>query len=273
MTKPHLIAVDLDGTLLTDKRIISPRTKQALQNAITAGHHVVIATGRPYRASHMYYKELGLNTPIVNFNGAYVHHPASTTWGTYHTPINIDIAKQIVEASEGFTVKNILAEVIDDVYIHVEDQEIMDIFSHGSTNIQTGDIRKTLQHDPTSVLIQADESNVDIVRKHLSDVHAEVIDHRRWGAPWHVIEIVKTGLNKAVGLQRIANHFQVPTERIIAFGDEDNDLEMIEYAGHGIAMGNAISQLQSISNFVTKTNEEDGIAHYLEDVLQLTSSK
>jgi Cof subfamily protein (haloacid dehalogenase superfamily) len=270
MNKPHIIAVDLDGTLLTDKKIISSRTKNALQNAIKAGHHVVIATGRPYRASTMYYQELGLTTPIVNFNGAFVHHPTSPSWGTYHSPFDVKVAKEIVESSESFTVRNILAEVMDDVYLHYHDEDLMDLFSVGSPKIQTGNLKEILQHDPTSILIQADEDKVDDIRKHLSDLHAEVIDHRRWGAPFHVIEIVKSGLNKAVGLKRISDHFGVPADRIIAFGDEDNDLEMIEYAGHGVAMGNAIPQLQSISNFVTKTNEEDGIAHYIEDVLGLT---
>ncbi|MFD1735285.1 Cof-type HAD-IIB family hydrolase [Bacillus salitolerans] len=267
MTQPHLIAVDLDGTLLTDNKSISSRTKKALLNAIASGHHVVIATGRPFRASHMYYKELGLTSPIVNFNGAYVHHPTSSSWGSFHSPFDVKTAQDIVEASEGFIVKNILAEVIDDVYIHYHDNDMMDLFSSGSNKVQTGDLREILQHDPTSILIHADEDKVSEIRRHLSDVHAEVIDHRRWGAPWHVIEIVKSGLNKAVGLKRVAEHFSIPTDRIIAFGDEDNDFEMIEYAGHGVAMGNAIEQLKSLSNYVTKTNEEDGIAHYLEDVL------
>ncbi|WP_456275891.1 Cof-type HAD-IIB family hydrolase [Bacillus sp. AK128] len=270
MIKPHLIAVDLDGTLLTDEKVISTRTKLALQNAMKQGHHVVIATGRPFRSSHGYYKELGLSSPIVNFNGAFVHHPTSSSWRTYHSPIDIKTAQQIVEASENFTIKNILAEVMDDVYFHYHDSHFIDLFSGGSTNVSTGNLRETLLNDPTSILIHADENKVSEIRKHLSDVHAEVIDHRRWGAPWHVIEIVKYGLNKAVGLKRIAEHYQVPTDRIIAFGDEDNDLEMIEYAGHGIAMGNAIDQLRNISTHVTKTNEEDGIAVYLEEVLGLS---
>ncbi len=269
MNKPHLIAVDLDGTLLTDNKTISSRTKLALKNAMNAGHHVVIATGRPYRASKMFYQELGLNTPIVNFNGALIHHPTSSTWGTFHSPFDVKTAQQIVTTSEEITVRNILAEVMDDVYLHYHDEEMLNIFTSGDTNIQTGDLREILQHDPTSILIHADESQVSTIRAHLSDVHAEVIDHRRWGAPWHVIEIIKSGLNKSVGLKKIANHFGVPSERVIAFGDEDNDLEMIEYAGHGVAMGNAIPQLKTISSFITKTNEEDGIAHYLEDVLQL----
>lgn len=73
----HLIALDLDGTLLTNEKTISPTTKRVLEKAKQEGHIVMIATGRPYRSSAMYYSELDLSTPIVNFNGALVHHPFS----------------------------------------------------------------------------------------------------------------------------------------------------------------------------------------------------
>lgn len=267
MTKKHLIAIDLDGTLLTDEKTISERTKTTIQTAKDLGHEVVIATGRPFRASIQYYKELELATPIVNFNGAYVHHPINKGWGSYHTPLDLNTAHTIIDAAENFKVKNILAEVIDDVYLHRHDDTIREIFSMGNPQIKTGNLLELLRDDPTSVLIHPDDDTVDTIREHLSDAHAEVIDHRKWGAPWNVIEIVKSGLNKAVGLKKVSDYYQIPKERIIAFGDEDNDLEMIDYAGHGVAMGNAIDELKSVSKHVTKTNNEDGIALYLEDLL------
>ncbi|MFC4322350.1 Cof-type HAD-IIB family hydrolase [Litchfieldia salsa] len=271
--KQHLIALDLDGTLLSDNKTISDRSKATISKAREEGHIVIISTGRPYRSSAMYYKELGLNTPIVNFNGAYIHHPLNNKWGVYHEPLELQTVKEIVEASEAFEAHNILAEVIDDVYFHYHDEKLLDIFSLGDPTTQTGDLRQILHHDPTALLIHPKEDNVEHIRKHLSDVHAEVIDHRKWGAPWHVIEIVKAGMNKAVGLKRIAEDFGIPKERIIAFGDEDNDFEMIEFAGHGIAMGNGIEQLKNIANDTTLTNEEDGIAIYLEDFLNLSLTK
>ncbi|MCV4732003.1 HAD hydrolase family protein, partial [Escherichia coli] len=76
-------------------------------------------------------------------------------------------------------------------------------------------------------------------------------------------------IHKAFGLQRVAEYYQIPQERVIAFGDEDNDLEMIEWAGYGIAMGNAIEPLKQVANDVTKTNEEDGIGVYLKALLKL----
>ncbi|GHH98504.1 Cof-type HAD-IIB family hydrolase [Neobacillus kokaensis] len=269
MPQRHLIALDLDGTLLKDDKTISVKTKEVLNKAKEEGHVVMIATGRPYRSSEMYYRELELDTPIVNFNGAFTHHPRQSNWGFYHEPLDVKVAKEIVDACRSFQFHNIIAEVMDDVYFHYHDQKLLDIFSFGNPKITTGDLMSYLHDSPTSLLIHTEEEQLKKIRNHLSEVHAEVIEQRSWAAPWHVIEIIKAGLNKAVGLKKAADYYGIPAERVIAFGDEDNDLEMIEYAGHGIAMGNAIHQLKSIANDVTLTNEEDGVAAYIEDLLNL----
>ncbi|MGG1571873.1 Cof-type HAD-IIB family hydrolase [Fictibacillus sp. NRS-1165] len=272
MKKPYLIALDLDGTLLNDKKTISNRTKKAVLQAKEEGHIVCISTGRPYRASTMYYDELGLKTPIVNFNGAFVHHPHDKKFGVYHSPLELSTAKKVIQTAEDFLVKNIMAEVLDDVYLHKDDEVIVNTFMMGENPAQTGDLQYMLQKDPTSILIHPQDHHVAELRDQLKQEHAEVIDQRVWAAPWSIIEIIRAGLNKAVGLKKIAEYYNIPQERVIAFGDEDNDLEMIEYAGHGIAMGNAISELKNIANCVTATNEEEGIALYLENVLSLKYS-
>lgn len=267
--KQHLIVLDLDGTLLTDQKIISDKTKKTLAKAMANGHQVMIATGRPYRSSEPYYKELGLRTPIVNFNGAFVHHPTDNDWGRFHTPIGLETVHEVVESMHDFNFHNIVAEVLDDVYVHHHDEKLMDIFRFGNPFITTGDLRNYLKVDPTSMLIHAPYEKVEEIHDHLNQVHAEVIDHRRWGAPWHVIEIVKSGLSKAVGLDQVSKSLGIGKENIIAFGDEDNDLEMIEFAGVGVAMGNAISPLKNIANEITLSNNEDGIAELLIDRLNL----
>lgn len=269
----HLIVLDLDGTLLTDEKTISPRTKNTLREAAGQGHEIMIATGRPFRSSAPYYTELGLKTPIVNFNGAFVHHPGNNNWGVFHEPMDLNTAIEVVEACQDFGFHNIIAEVLDNVYFHYHDEKLIDIFKMGSPLVTTGDLRVKLTNHPTSLLIHATEEQVPEIRRHLSDVHAEVIDHRRWAAPWHVIEIIKSGLNKAVGLKRVSDSMGIPPDRIIAFGDEDNDLEMIDFAGTGVAMGNGINELKSIANEITASNEEDGIALFLEERLSLNMTK
>ncbi|WP_409304630.1 Cof-type HAD-IIB family hydrolase [Peribacillus sp. SCS-155] len=272
MKEKHLICLDLDGTLLTDKKTISPRTKKALHKLKNDGHNIMIATGRPFRSSEIYYRELSLDTPIVNFNGAFIHHPLHNQWGTFHTPLDISVAKEIVEACQEFHFHNIIAEVRDDVYFHYHDEKLIDIFQMGSPKVTTGDLRNFLSDSPTSMLIHTDGQHVSDIRTHLSEVHAEVIDHRRWADPFHVIEIVKAGLSKAVGIHKVAKSLGIPRERIIAFGDEDNDLEMLDYAGTGVAMGNAIQELKNIANVTTLTNEEDGIAVFLEDKFNIATA-
>ncbi len=268
--KPHLIVLDLDGTLLTDQQQISAKTKKTLLQAKEQGHQVMIATGRPYRASDLYYHELGLTTPIVNFNGAYVHHPKNVSWQHMHTPIDLSVVHDVVNSINSYEYENIIAEVKDDIYVHTEDDRILNIFNMGNPKITLGDLYTHLMENPTSLLIQANEANSVIIRDHLQAVHAEVIEHRRWGAPLHIIEIVRRGLNKAVGIAHVAKDLGIPRDRIIAFGDEDNDLEMIEYAGLGVAMGNGIPSLKNIANEITTTNNDDGIAKILIERLKLS---
>ncbi|MFS0671983.1 Cof-type HAD-IIB family hydrolase [Ornithinibacillus sp. 179-J 7C1 HS] len=271
MKKQHLIALDLDGTLLSDEKIISNKNKQIISKAIEEGHIVVIATGRPHRASIQYYQELGLKTPMVNFNGALIHHPNDRKWDVLHNPMPKRTALSIVETCYDLGVHNVLAEVQDQVYLDKYNQDLIDIFYQTAEDspFVIGSLKSKLKEDPTSLLIHPKEDHIMSLRNHLDEFHAEVIEHRKWGAPWNVIEIVKKGINKAVGLRKIAHYYQIPEDRIIAFGDEDNDLEMIDYAGVGVAMGNAIDQLKSIANHVTVTNEESGIGLFLEEYLNL----
>ncbi|WP_026690289.1 Cof-type HAD-IIB family hydrolase [Alteribacter aurantiacus] len=268
----HLIAVDLDGTLLTDNKTISLRNRAALAKARELGHQVVIATGRPYRASGQYYKELFLDTPIVNFNGAFVHHPKDRQFEPSHQPLDNKTAKTIIETCEAFNVKNMMVEVMDDFYLRHLNRGFAEAFTIGSSPVDYGKLEKLLHHDPTSILVHPEEGQEDELTRLLGQAHAEVTEQRNWGAPWNVIEITKGGVSKASGLQKVASHLGIPRERIIAFGDENNDLEMIDYVGTGVAMSNAIDELKAIANEITYSNEEDGIARFLEERLSFTTN-
>ncbi len=269
--KQHLIVLDLDGTLLTDDKFITDKTAEAIQKAKMAGHAVMFATGRPYRATELYYKQLDLTTPIVNFNGAFVHHPLDKSMETIHKTLSLSTVKEVMDSMQQFPWNNMVAEVKDDVYVHYHDELVLDNFKMGKPTVTTGDIQQYLKDDPTSLLIQADESNVEEIQNHLKHIHAEVVGNRVWNSPWgHVIEVFPSGLSKAAGLAHVAKWLDIPKERIIAFGDENNDLEMIDYAGIGIAMSNGIDELKAIADDVTVfSNNEDGIAHMLTKRLQL----
>lgn len=265
----YLICLDLDGTLLTDEKKISPYTKKVLMHLKEIGHEIMISTGRPYRASEPYYRELTMTTPVVNFNGAFVHHPQDLYFKTVHEELDLEVAKEIVKRVPDLNIQNIIAEVKDNVYIHYHDEVLFEAFSMGNPQVKIGDLTQNIESGPTSILIQAEEPEVPGIRKALDDLFAETIEHRRWGAPYPVIEIVKKGINKAVGVDYVRGYLGIEQEHTIAFGDEDNDTEMIKYVRHGVAMGNAIEEVKDAADYVTTSNETDGIGVFLNDHFKL----
>lgn len=272
MGETYLIAIDLDGTLLTEKQTIAPRTKAALAAARKAGHHIVISTGRPFRASRTYYQELQLNTPIINYNGAFVHHPRRPEWGVFHNAIAQTTASAIVTACEAAGVDNILAEVGDHAFLHSPDPFVADLFELKPPYVQTGHLNVLLKQDPTCLLIRAEQDVLYKVQKELAIDH-DTVESRLWRAPFHCLEVIRKGMNKAVALQRVAHSLNVTRERIIAFGDEENDVEMLRFAGIGVAMGNAVQSAREAADEVTASNEEDGIALFLEQQFHLLQKK
>ncbi|MFN3366026.1 MULTISPECIES: Cof-type HAD-IIB family hydrolase [unclassified Exiguobacterium] len=263
----YLIAVDLDGTLLRDDKTISERNVRALQAAREAGHEVMIATGRPQRHSIMYYEELGLTTPLINFNGALVHHPKDPSYEVTHRPIPLKTAHEIIEEVSDTKAHNIVVEVTDHVYFHKDPQEFYSPYAERALSVTSGNLLKHLQDEPTSLLIHATKEHVDNVRARLNKVHAEAVLNRQWRMPEHMIEVMSQNTSKALGLREVSKHLGINRKNIIAFGDEENDLEMLDYVGTGVAMGNAISQLKAVADEVTASNMEDGIAIYLEEKL------
>jgi len=265
----YLICLDLDGTLLTDEKVISPYTKNVLTTLQQQGHKLMIATGRPYRASQIYYHELNMDTPVVNFNGAFVHHPKDDQFEPMHEVLDLDLSKNIIESLNDYGVTNMIAEVKDYVFINNYDQKLFDGFSMGNPKVETGDLLNSLTESPTSILVEAEEFMIPRVKQMLTRFYAENIEHRRWGSPFPVIEIVKQGISKARGIDYVKSYLNIDRNHIIAFGDEDNDLEMIKYVKHGIAMDNGLDELKHVANQTTYSNNEDGIGRYLNDYFQL----
>ena len=165
----HLIVLDLDGTLLTKEQTILPYTKNILMEAQAQGHYVMIATGRPFRASFPYYQQLNLKTPIVNFNGALVHNPLDTSWQPLHSPVSMSVVHDVIDSTKKIQYENLIAEVKDNVYFHKQNDELRDIFYMGNPQVTIGDLKFNLHEDPTSLLIHATHDNIPLIRKHLQD--------------------------------------------------------------------------------------------------------
>jgi hypothetical protein len=263
-----LIAIDLDGTTLNNQSLISLRTAEVLEKAIQAGHYVSIATGRPYRMSKQFYDQLKLDTPMVNFNGALVHKPYHQWAFERELSISRDIAFEILAQKERLNLDFVAAENRETFYIN----DLKDFEGNFfATDVATeANLFSNLKTNPTSLLIKTQHEFSANVSEALSSQFADQIDVRTWGGPNAILEIVPKGVQKAMSLSVVADSLNIKQKDILAFGDEHNDLEMLDYAGWGVAMSNGADQVKSIANDVTnKTNDEDGLADYLEQYLAL----
>lgn len=267
MTK-KLIAIDLDGTTLNNQSLISQRTAEVLKKARDAGHYVSIATGRPYRMSAQFYQQLQLDTPMVTFNGALVHKP-NVIW-PYERELSIqrEVAFEILAQKERLNLEFVAAENRETFFIDRLDRFEGEFFA--TEKITEANLFHNLKNNPTSLLVKTQHEVSEMVSASLIEQFKDEVDVRTWGGPNAILEIVPKGVQKAMAVSVIADSLGMKAKDVIAFGDEHNDLELLDYAGWGVAMQNGTEQLKGVSNDITqKNNDEDGLADYLEDYLSL----
>lgn len=265
-----LIALDLDGTTLNNQSLISEKTNAVLTTLKKAGHIVSIATGRPYRSSRQYYTELDLDTPIVNFNGALCHKPNELAWESqYHKTLNREIAIDMLSLRKEMDIQLIAAELRDTVYVDDDFIPYADFFATGK-NMSFKLSEDTLKEEPTAISVFTGHENQQVIIEKIVNRYGDAVEVRTWGGQTPCLEVVAAGVQKALGVERIAQVYGIQQQDILAFGDEANDYEMIQYAGHGVAMRNGIDELKAIANDVTDfTNHENGLANYLESYFKL----
>lgn len=267
--KRKLIAIDLDGTTLNSQSKISSKTKEVLNKAVAAGHVVSIVTGRPNRISENFYDELNLKSPMINFNGALGHLPHQVWDKEYQLTFDKDIAFELLAAKKQLGIKLLAAEGKNMSLVDQPNNIIPDFFPAqlkpdeflNPTNLKT---------DPSAMTILVDRTKLPNVVAQLEKSFGDKINVGVWGGPNPILELAPKGVNKARGLEFLSKTLNINKDDIIAFGDEHNDAEMIDYAGWGVVMQNGTDQLKSLANDITPLdNDHDGLAHYLEDYLDL----
>ena len=260
-----LVAIDMDGTLLKEDKSISDRTKKAIKDAKSKGVTVVLATGRPIEGVSKTLKELNMYTDkdyVLSYNGSLVQKTkskeviskVSLKGEDYHylkklsDEFNINI--------HAFSEKKGLVTPKNSKYTEVEAEiNNIDINIIDMSEIENDDvIIKIMMIDEPEILGAAIEKLPEEVYKKYTVVRSTP----------YFLEFLNKDANKGVGVELLAKHLGVKQEEIITLGDADNDLHMIEYAGLGIAMGNAFDSVKKIANYITDTNENDGVAKAIE---------
>lgn len=268
----HLITIDLDGTTLNNDSKVSLLTIQTLRLLDRMGHMVCIVTGRPFRNSKDIYYQIGLQSPMVNFNGALCHFPDKEEWlGHYHNELDRELAFELFSRQDELGIDMLTVEGKDRLFSSTLNIPDSPFYPKDRAKIELLS-RRSLTENPTALAIFCPEEKQAAVRDRVLDHYGDQVSIRTWGGILPLLEIVSVGINKAVGVKQIADFYHIPRELILAFGDENNDLEMLDYAGLGVAMANGTEEVKAIANDVTKyTNDQDGLAKYLIDYFGLQS--
>lgn len=269
--KYRLIAIDLDGTFLDEDSKISPRNKHAVREAVKRGVILTIATGRMFRTSIPYVRELELNVdwPMINYHGALIKTTESRET-LYYQPLDNSLAVSIAKyaEAEGYHV-NVFIE--DRLYIEAENE-----FSRYYQSIADVDLEAVGKLTPFLKQRGEDPVKLTIINwdGRICDIEAAL--KARFGDKIaalqslpHFLEITNRLATKGQALRWLARWFNIRPEEIIAFGDSYNDLDMIEYAGLGVAMANARPEIRRSADLVTASNAEDGVARIIEDYVLL----
>lgn len=187
-----LIAIDLDGTTLNDQSILTLETEKILKRLSDAGHIISIATGRPYRTSYQYCNQLKLDTPIVNFNGAWCHHPNDKNWDySYHKSLEKDVALSFLPLKDLPVVRLLSAETKENIYVDRFGEET---YSNGpSINNFKPKVftAENLNENPTAVnVFSYFEKNLPYIQEQILDDYSDTIEIRTWGGLSPALEIV-----------------------------------------------------------------------------------
>lgn len=256
-----LVAVDMDGTLLTPQLEISNETIKAINMVIEKGVIFTLSTGRMYLAAMPFAGMLNLDVPLITCNGALIK--CSKTGKVYDMKIiDKEHSSEIIRCCEeaGLSV-SIYRE--DDIYIK-KNSENIDIhiqLDHVKPQI-VDDFDSLLDGSIIKIMFSSNKYNLEQYTRKLYELYKEKLNFY-FSLPYFV-EIVHKGADKRNALQSLALKFNIKREETIAIGDNFNDMDMIEYAGLGVAMGNAPDYLKGAADFVTHSNDEEGVRRVLE---------
>ncbi|MDR3597764.1 Cof-type HAD-IIB family hydrolase [Clostridium sp.] len=238
--KYKLICIDMDGTLLNSKHKISDISKKTLIKAHDMGVHIVITTGRTYVDAEAYSDSMGLKSPIIAFTGAVIKEKYGENV-IHKSIIDEQMCKELLEIFKKYNVKPIFNSLFK-VYC-------------GDLKIKIG-----MWYLKIRGFLNRNKKKINYLRKELEKVEGiEITSSSKYN-----IEITKKGTSKGKAIEILADHYNINKEEVIAIGDSENDISAIEFAGMGIAMGNASEEVKKKSNFVTDTNDNDGVAKAIE---------
>lgn len=267
--KIKLFALDIDGTLTNDKKVITPKTRQALIDAQEQGARVLLASARPTHGLYGTAKELELQKYhglLMAYNGGRIQ---DATDGHVYSEIHMDLekTKDLLRFLETLPV-TIMIEDGSEFYVTDPQGYKVEYETHNN-DMPCNTVDKLsdfLNFTPIKILLSVKPKIIYDVQDQIAARLDDDLTVVRT-APFY-LEIFPKAINKGQGLRDICDVLNISPEEVAAFGDSENDIPMLREAGWGIAMANAEQAVKDVSDKITLSNNEDGIAYAIENWLQ-----
>ncbi|HZO61360.1 MAG TPA: Cof-type HAD-IIB family hydrolase [Gaiellaceae bacterium] len=257
-------ACDLDRTLIWTDAVLRPRTLAAIAAARAAGIHVILVTGRMFQSVRPYAREAGIDDPVVCYQGAVVADPVTGTF-LRHEPIPLELAREAIAAVEGEGYP-LNCYVDDELYVaeHTAASEAYASFQNLEVHA-VGDLRSWLEKPPTKLVAVGDPVELDGLEVRMRAHFGERMFISK-SLP-HFLEFASPEVTKGSGLAFLAEHLGFTAAETVAFGDGENDIELLEWADYGVAVENAHERVLAIADFVCPPCDDEGVAQVIEAYL------
>jgi Cof subfamily protein (haloacid dehalogenase superfamily) len=260
----RLLAIDLDGTLLSPQKLITPRTYDALTQTVRRGMKLVIATGQTLNVLRAVCKDLPLNAPQIIYNGAIIIDIATGT----------TLREQLVPQERILPTLALLREAGLYRAYHTHQHVYVDQNTPGASAwyrppappaLEVADVAQ-IYPQPCIKLVGIGSASTLRAKRHALE-HLLTDQLYVTQASRDLLEFLHPAVSKGNALKWLAQNLDIAPEEIVAFGDHHNDIGMLQFAGLGIAMGNAHDEVKAAASSVTLRNSEDGVAVALENLV------
>ncbi len=257
-----LVAIDLDDTLLDPGLNISSRCLEAIQRAQEKGILVTLATGRMYSSALPYARLLQVDVPLITYQGALVKNSLSGEV-LYNKPVPIELGVEVMEYFRQSEVH---------YHCYFGDQLCMEKLSEegrqyailaGVEPVIISSLIERARYEASYKILAVveDEARIIDMEKHLKGLYGFTLNITR--SKSHFLETMHPRATKGDALEVVASHYGIKQDEVMALGDSYNDLDMIEWAGLGVAMGNAREEVKQAADYITFSNDEEGVAEAL----------
>jgi Cof subfamily protein (haloacid dehalogenase superfamily) len=265
----RIVATDFDRTLVWDDGVLRPRTLATLRRAHEAGLHVVVVTGRMYRSVRRALEPAALGDPVVCYQGAVVVD-GDGTW-LRHVPIELDLAREALAfiAAEGYSPNVYVADELYVAEVSGAAREYAE-FQHLEVHA-VGDLLDWLSQAPTKLVCVGDPDALEGV-EHRAKAHFGERMYISKSLPYF-LEFAAPGVTKGAGLDFLAEHMGFTRDETVAFGDGENDVELVEWAGYGVAVENAHERVKAVADWIAPSAQEEGVAQVIDALLDLDSKR